>query len=141
MTDTFDKHVFGRRIKSIRKALRMTQEKFGQSVGKTYGIVSEVEQGKTRASLELITNILEIHNVNPFYFMLGRGEMFQKPPQKPAMGLHSIGSPIKNMDQLMWYLEHSALVSSSVFGYAVTLIHANLDYIADEIEAALNEEE
>ncbi|MCP4218579.1 MAG: helix-turn-helix transcriptional regulator, partial [bacterium] len=43
MTD-YDLKAFGLRIKAIRKALGLTQSEFGQSIGKSHSILSEVEK-------------------------------------------------------------------------------------------------
>ncbi|MCP4216145.1 MAG: helix-turn-helix transcriptional regulator [bacterium] len=141
MNKPFDGKTFGLRIRNIRSALKMSQERFGGSVGKTKSIVAEVEHGKSKASVDFIINLMTVHKVNPFYLLIGEGDMFHNPPEKPKMGLHSIGEPIKDWDELAWYVEHSTMVNHSLFGYAATLIHSNLDYVAKEIAMALAEEE
>lgn len=55
----------GIEIRSIRKALRMTQEKLADEVGVTFKHVSDIERGRTSLSAILLVRIATALKVTP----------------------------------------------------------------------------
>ncbi len=54
-----DYKLIGKRIQSIRKRRRLTQEQLSEQLGVTVGYISQVERGVTRPNLEMLAGISE----------------------------------------------------------------------------------
>ncbi len=52
-----DYKLIGSRIKSVRKAQGMTQERLAERLGVSVGYISQVERGITKISLDLLASI------------------------------------------------------------------------------------
>jgi transcriptional regulator with XRE-family HTH domain len=66
----------GQRINKIRKALNLSQEKFGEIFGIKKQFVSLLEKDKTYLNNEKLVKLLLDYNVSINYLLSGRGEMF-----------------------------------------------------------------
>lgn len=71
------------RIKELRKAVEMTQDKFGQMLGVGKTAISEIESGKNKVSNQIINLICKTkwdnHGyVNEEWLRTGEGSMFQE---------------------------------------------------------------
>ncbi len=64
------------RVKEIRKALNMSGEAFGQSLGVGRATISQIESGKISLTDRNIKNICEKFHVNEEWLREGKGEMF-----------------------------------------------------------------
>lgn len=64
------------RVKEIRKALNMSGEVFGQSLGVGRATISQIESGKISLTDRNIKNICEKFHVNEDWLREGNGEMF-----------------------------------------------------------------
>ena len=69
----------GQRIKKIRQALDLSQEKFGEifEIGKQF--VSLLEKDKTQLNNDKLVKLLLDYNVNINYLLGGFGSMFNPP--------------------------------------------------------------
>lgn len=68
----------GKRIKTLRKELGLTLEKFGEKIGITKASLSTIENHKTNPSEQTIMLICKEYNVNREWLLTGVGEMFNK---------------------------------------------------------------
>ena len=75
------------RIKAIRKALNMTQEKFAESLGVPKRTYISYEQGDRVITDRLIVSVCAVHNVDEHWLRTGEGEMFPKPNADPLWGM------------------------------------------------------
>jgi len=66
----------GERIKTLRKELTLTLEKFGEKIGITKASLSTIENHKTNPSEQTIMLICREFNVNEEWLRNGTGEMF-----------------------------------------------------------------
>jgi transcriptional regulator with XRE-family HTH domain len=66
-----DYKAIGQRIKKIRKEKRFTQEKLAEILEISTVYVSQMENGKTKLSLEMLVRIANLLNVAPGYFLTG----------------------------------------------------------------------
>ena len=64
------------RVKAVRKALSLTQEAFGNSLGVTKSTVSAVEKGVNSVSSQLHLAICREFGVDETWLRTGEGEMF-----------------------------------------------------------------
>lgn len=64
------------RIKVLRKAKGLTQQKFADALGLKQNTVATYEMGKTAPSDRTIIDICEKFNVNEEWLRTGKGEMF-----------------------------------------------------------------
>ncbi len=71
----------GERIKSIRKTLGLTLEKFGDRLGVTKVAVSNIEKGNRNLTEQMAKSICREYNVNYDYLIAGTGEPFSDAPQ------------------------------------------------------------
>lgn len=68
------------RIKSVRKALKLSQDAFGEKLGMTGGGVSLLELGKRSVTEQVIKSICREFNVDYLWLTTGEGEMFTDLP-------------------------------------------------------------
>lgn len=66
----------GERIKEARKALKLTQQVFADTIGLKRNTVATYEMGKSLPSDRTITDICREFHVNEFWLRTGEGEMF-----------------------------------------------------------------
>ena len=70
----------GERIKKVRKASDLTQQKFADRLGMKQNTVATYEMGRTNPSDPAIKSICREFNVNETWLRTGEGEMFVKYP-------------------------------------------------------------
>lgn len=66
------------RIKELRKALDMSMESFGASLGVTRSAISRIESGVVNVTNQMITAICREYNVSEEWLKTGNGEMFNE---------------------------------------------------------------
>ena len=64
------------RIKELRKALNLTQQKFADAIGVRQNTVAQYEMGRNPPTDTVITLICREFNVNEAWLRTGEGEMF-----------------------------------------------------------------
>lgn len=67
------------RIKQLRKALGMTQQKFADAIGVKQNTVAQYEIGRNEPIDSVLNLICKEYNVNPDWLRNGSGEMFIDP--------------------------------------------------------------
>lgn len=67
------------RIKQLRKALGMTQQKFADAIGVKQNTVAQYEMGRNEPIDSVLNLICKEYNVNPDWLRNGSGEMFIDP--------------------------------------------------------------
>ena len=83
------------RIKELRKALGLSGEKFGASIGLTKYSVSNIENGRYNLTEANILAICREFNVNEDWLRNGNGEMFNAISSIPLDDLVKDLSPIE----------------------------------------------
>lgn len=68
----------GERIKTLRKALDLTLEKFGDRLGVTKVAISNIENGKRSVTEQMLKAICREFNVNEEWLRDGVGEMLKQ---------------------------------------------------------------
>ncbi len=70
------------RIKAIRKALKLSQREFGEKLGVSRDVISNIEYNRVPPKELLLRHICELYNVNPQWLETGKGEMFNGDPDE-----------------------------------------------------------
>ena len=70
------------RIKSIRKSLDLTMEKFGERIGVTRTAISNIESGNRGVTDQMFKSICREFNINEEYLRTGEGKMFREIPEE-----------------------------------------------------------
>lgn len=75
------------RIKSIRKALELSQDEFASALGYTRGKITNIESGKVIPNVDdpFIALLCRTWNVNPDFVKNGIGDMFLPLTRKQAI--------------------------------------------------------
>ena len=66
------------RIKTLRKTLGLTLEKFGSQVGVTKTAISRIEKGERNITDQMFKSVCREFNVNEEWLRTGEGDMFIK---------------------------------------------------------------
>ncbi len=66
----------GSRVKEIRKNLKLNQTEFGNRLGVSVDVVSNIEIGRVDLKPYMAKLICQTFNVSPIYLEKGEGEMF-----------------------------------------------------------------
>lgn len=68
----------GIRVRTLRKDLGLTLEKFGDPLGVGKTAISKIENGENNLTDQMIVSICREYNVNEEWLRTGEGEMFKK---------------------------------------------------------------
>lgn len=68
------------RIKKLRKALDLTQQKFATGIGTSANVLTNYETGRIKPSKSVINNICKTYHVREEWLRTGEGEMFEPRP-------------------------------------------------------------
>ncbi len=69
------------RIKAVRKALDLSQREFGERLGVSRDVISNIEYGRVQPRELLLRHICELYNVNENWLRSGEGAMFDEAAQ------------------------------------------------------------
>lgn len=64
------------RIKAVRSALNLSQREFGERLGVSRDVISNLEYDRVHPKELLLRHICELYNVNEDWLKTGAGEMF-----------------------------------------------------------------
>jgi len=125
---------FGERVKQIRKHLDITQRDFAQSIKISGSFLSEIESGKTKASLEFIRNISTLYNINLPFLLHGTGDMFIDRENLVTLRLDEYGEYSDKILDLLHYMRCSPLVKMAVLEFFTKYFYTNEEIIKRDIE-------
>lgn len=66
------------RIKSVREALHLSQREFGEKLGVSRDVISNIEYGRVRPKRLLLQHLCQMYKVNEHWLETGEGEMFDE---------------------------------------------------------------
>lgn len=72
------------RIKSIRETLKLSQREFGEKLGVSRDVISNIEYGRVLPKELLLRHICQLYNVNEHWLKTGEGEMFDENPEEAS---------------------------------------------------------
>lgn len=64
------------RIKAVREVLRLSQREFGEKLGVSRDVISNIEYGRVPPKELLLRHICQLYKVNEHWLTTGEGEMF-----------------------------------------------------------------
>lgn len=70
------------RIKAIREALKLSQREFGERLGVSRDVISNIEYNRVPPKELLLRHICELYNVNEDWLKTGEGKMFHDNPDQ-----------------------------------------------------------
>ena len=70
------------RIKAIRDALNLSQREFGEKLGVSRDVISNIEYNRVPLKKLLLRHICELYNVNQHWLETGEGDMFNGDPDE-----------------------------------------------------------
>lgn len=70
-----------KRIKELRKSLGLSQREFGENLGISRNVVSNLEYGRVAPKALMIRHICQQYGVRKSWLLTGEGEMFEAVPQ------------------------------------------------------------
>lgn len=68
------------RVKTVREALHLSQREFGEKLGVSRDVISNMEYGRATPKELFLRHMCGICNVNEQWIQTGEGEMFQNNP-------------------------------------------------------------
>ncbi len=69
------------RIKEARKALHLSQREFGERLGVSRDVISNIEYGRVPPKDLLLKHICEVYYINENWLRTGEGPMFDSSPR------------------------------------------------------------
>lgn len=64
------------RIKSVRETLHLSQREFGEKLGVSRDVISNLEYGRVQPKELLLRHICDLYGVNEDWLKTGKGKMF-----------------------------------------------------------------
>lgn len=68
------------RIRLVRDALHLSQREFGERLGVSRDVISNIEYGRVQPKPLLLQHLCRIYKVNAQWLHTGHGEMFDESP-------------------------------------------------------------
>lgn len=66
------------RIKAIRNALNLSQREFGERLGVSRDVISNIEYGRVQPKELFLQHICQLYHINRKWLDSGKGEMFEQ---------------------------------------------------------------
>ena len=70
------------RIKAVREALNLSQREFGEKLGVSRDVISNIEYGRVQPKELFLRHICQLYKVNEYWLETGKGEMFNNDPKE-----------------------------------------------------------
>ena len=70
------------RIKAVREALKLSQREFGEKLGVSRDVISNIEYNRVQPKELLVRHMCELYNINKLWLETGKGEMFIDNPNE-----------------------------------------------------------
>jgi transcriptional regulator with XRE-family HTH domain len=83
------------RVRVARETLKLTQAQFSKVISISNGYIAGVELGKRRANDRILKLICSSFSVNDHWIRTGKGEIFNKNPEKEFTHLVSLYRELK----------------------------------------------
>lgn len=76
-----DSIALNERIKLLRQTLKLSQREFGERLGVSRDVISNIEYGRAPIKDLLVKHLCELYGVNEVWLRRGEGQMFERPPK------------------------------------------------------------
>jgi len=124
----------GNRVVAIRKELHMLQKDFAKEMEISGGSLSEIEAGNAKPRYELLYNISRKYNVNLYYLLHGKGEMFVPDDIESFLGPRKYGSDTEQwLKKFLFYFNESEMLRYAMMSHFSRFYLENKDVIDKSI--------
>lgn len=65
----------------MREALNLSQREFGEKLGVSRDVISNIEYGRVQPKPLLLQHLCQMYKVNEYWLNTGEGEMFDERPE------------------------------------------------------------
>ncbi len=72
------------RIKAVREALKLSQREFGEKLGVSRDVISNIEYDRVQPKELLLRHICQQYKVNERWLKMGEGKMFNNDPEETS---------------------------------------------------------
>jgi len=72
------------RVKAVREALKLSQREFGEKLGVSRDVISNIEYGRVQPKELLLRHICQLYGVNEHWLETGEGKMFKENPEETS---------------------------------------------------------
>lgn len=72
------------RIKAVRESLKLSQREFGEKLGVSRDVISNIEYGRVQPKELFLKHICQLYRVNEHWLKTGEGEMFDESPEETS---------------------------------------------------------
>ena len=124
---------FGRRVRSIRKAIRLQQNEFAAGLDLSEGYICQIEKGKANPTYEFFYKLALKYNVSMDYLFYGKGELFFKRKLEVEED-EGMRDSIDSNDDLLWFMEHSELFRMNIMVEAKRYLYESEENIRRDIQ-------
>ena len=125
----------GERLQKIRKHLGLLQKEFAEKLEISTSSISDIEAGNIKPRFELIYNLTKKFNVNIYYLLHGKGEMFMPEEDETVSLANKLSPELKDwLKDFIWHFCKSPMVRYSMMSYFLTYKNENDLLIAKDIE-------
>lgn len=69
------------KIKEIRESLKLSQREFGEKLGVSRDVISNIEYGRVQPKELFLTHVCQVYGVNRQWLERGEGKMFEESPE------------------------------------------------------------
>jgi transcriptional regulator with XRE-family HTH domain len=128
---------FGRRGRSIREDLRLKQNEFSAGLDLSEGYICQIEKGKGNPTYEFFYKLVAKYNVSLDYLFYGKGDLLVT-RKKAVEANEEMLESIDNIDELLWFLEHSELFKMRIIAEAKNFLYGHRKNIEEDIKHERN---
>ena len=124
----------GERIRKIRKEMHIRQKEMAEALGIVPAYLSEIENGRGNPGPDLFVKLASIYNIDLHYLFLGEETSPSKTVKSttpPTIDLHD---GIGTLEQLVWLMEQSSFIRTSVLSLVSKFIFENIETIKFVLE-------
>lgn len=120
----------GERLVAIRKELHMLQKDFAKELEISGGSLSEIEAGNAKPRYEMIYNLTKKFNVNIYYLLHGKGEMFIPEDIESYIGAKKYGPDTEQwLKNFLFYFNESEMLRYAMMSHFSRFFLENKDVI------------
>ena len=120
---------YGERFKKVRDHFGLMQKELAESLNVSATSLSDVEKGKFKPSLELLTGLCLKYEVNLYYILFGDDSMFLSPIQRSSDRVSHFAVNIKDVGAFLKHFEHSDILQYRVMDMYKTMMKNDKDMI------------
>jgi transcriptional regulator with XRE-family HTH domain len=129
-----NKDDFASRLKKVRKALKLRQKEFAECLGIAGPTLSELESGKYKPGHDFFRKISREFNVNLYYLMFGKGDMFLNELSSYTTRNKNFSINLQDVQNFLYYFERSPLVQYHIMSSFRAILHREKEAIEKEME-------